>query len=293
MLFALLCILAWGIWIAPAQGIPVKSPRTRTFYVGLANLGVASIAFFIQGSPLPTGAPFWLPFAGGVLWAVASYFAFLGTENIGMAKATGVWAPLNIIFSVLWGVFLFHELVGGGMPVLVKAGIALVLIIAGVLCIVCAGASKSDATTDPKPAQGWFGAIAAGVLWGSYFVPIRLYPNVSLWTAALPMALGIVAGGIGMLLLAREKPMLQKPSHGFRLIFSGLLWSAGSFTSFLAMEQLGTAPGFTLAQLNVLVAAGIGMLFFKNPSIKSKAGLVTVGGIILALVGGVLLGNLK
>jgi len=56
-----------------------------------------------------TASTFWLAFLGGVIWAVGGLGAFTGTNKLGMAKAFGIWAPLNIIVSRIWGAVLFYR----------------------------------------------------------------------------------------------------------------------------------------------------------------------------------------
>ena len=79
---------------------------------------------------------FWPPFAGGVVWTAGNYTAFRASENIGLARASGTWTPLNIITAFVWGALLFGELDGLSAARFVVLGAGLILVLAGVLFIV-------------------------------------------------------------------------------------------------------------------------------------------------------------
>jgi glucose uptake protein len=292
--FALLTILAWGTWLAPSQNVKMKSQRLKTFYVTLANLLVAFTAAAALGFRGLTWSMFLLPFVGGCVWTLSAVCALLGTSRLGMAKAVGIWAPLNIIFSFFWGMVLFGELVQSGAENLLLGFFSVLMIIAGILLIVMSGGDKRalKSSQGKELKVGLLGALGAGALWGSYFVPIRL-SQASLWVTAFPMALGMTVMGTVLVVLSRSVIALEKRGDYARLMITGLLWSTGNYASLLTMEYLGTAKGFTLAQLNVVVNAVLGIFIFKNPPPRSRAALAIFAGILLALLGSIVLGNLK
>jgi glucose uptake protein len=113
ILYALVTVLAWGAWLAPVQNVPFKSQQIRTFYVAAANLLLTLIVWGAGSRVTLAAAPFWLAFGGGLIWVSGSYFAFSATSKLGLARAFGIWAPLNIIVSMLWGDLLF--IVGAGL----------------------------------------------------------------------------------------------------------------------------------------------------------------------------------
>nr|MCU0356634.1 GRP family sugar transporter [Cyclobacteriaceae bacterium] len=104
IIFAIITVLAWGSWIAPSQNVPLKGQQTRTFFVTLAVLIMAIVVSAFVGYEGLNRTTFWFPFLGGLIWAVSGWCAFVGTSRIGMAKAFGIWAPMNIIVSIIWGI---------------------------------------------------------------------------------------------------------------------------------------------------------------------------------------------
>ena len=168
--YAIVTVLAWGLWLAPSQTVPLKGQQTRTFYVTLAALLMAVAGALVQGVGSLTALEFWLPFAGGIIWAISGWSAFVGVSHIGMAKAFGIWAPLNILVSIAWGMILFGEFLSTSAVNLALGAGSVVVIVAGILLIVFAGESAADpAVTAKRKVAGYVGALGAGVGFASYF----------------------------------------------------------------------------------------------------------------------------
>ncbi len=146
-------MLAWGLWIPVAQIVPGVPQRSRTFYATLGNTVFAAIALVVGGGHLSFGwKPFWLPFAGGVVWTAGNYTAFRASENIGLARASGTWTPLNIITAFVWGALLFGELEGLSAPRFVVLGAGLIMVLAGVLFIVRSQDEAAHSSVVAEPA---------------------------------------------------------------------------------------------------------------------------------------------
>src|SRR4029453_8122832 len=112
LLYALITVFGWGTWLAPSQKVIFPSQEIKTLYVVLTNLGIATVVAVGRGAIVELSpATFWLTVLGGMIWAVGGLCAFTGTNNLGIAKAFGIWAPLNIIVSLTWGAALFHEFI--------------------------------------------------------------------------------------------------------------------------------------------------------------------------------------
>lgn len=296
-IYACITVLAWGVWIAPSEKVTIPNPQTRSFYVSLGNLLLASIAILIVGPEKLTLDIFFLPFLGGMIWAIAGMFAFIATANIGLAKAVGTWAPLNILVGIFWGMVLFGEFLRSGITSQLVSLVAVILIIGGILMIVLSGSSKKDSRATRNPKAGFLGAIGAGILWGTYFIPSsylsRQSENLNDWVTAFPMAVGMFAGSALLVLWGRKYPKCNSPSDYGRVMLTGLLWSIGNFSMLLMVREIGVGKGFTIAQLCVVVAVLLGIFYFKEPSPGSKAAKWTLIGVVIATTGGVILGALK
>jgi glucose uptake protein len=318
-LLALVTVVSWGTWVPLAQAVPGVPQRSRTFYVTVGNAVVAAVALVASGAHLSFGwRQFWLPFVGGLVWTAGNYSAFRASETMGLARAAGSWTPLNIITAFVWGAFLFGELDSFSGARFSLVGAALVLVLVGVVLIVgsqdgrpaealvpaaapASGREPAGATQaghGPSAAAGaggyrrgllWAGA--AGVLWGSYFVPAQ-WAKVPTQVANFPLALGILAAGFALALPAAEPVRLSLKVTTVQLV-AGVLFGIGNLTLLGLVSRVGTGVGFTIAQLSLLVNASVGIWVFKVPRPGSRAANVALAGILVAGVGGGLIGAFR
>ena len=86
--------------------------------------------------------------------------------------------------------------------------LAVAVIIAGVLLIIFAKAGVRQPQERQAAVVGLLGALGAGVLWGIYYIPIKM-SGASMWIAAVPMAVGIFVGSGLLLLLSQQSPRLD------------------------------------------------------------------------------------
>jgi len=129
------------------------------------------------------------------------------------------------------------------------------------------------------------------VLWGTYFIPVKM-TGVSSWAASLPMALGILCGSAVLVVLDRASLALPSRGDYARTLSGGLLWSIGNYGMLLLVERIGAGRGFTIAQLALVIGALISIFWLKDPPPRTRAAALTFVGCLLAMAGGILLGNL-
>ncbi|MBN2392332.1 MAG: hypothetical protein JXR84_16505 [Anaerolineae bacterium] len=293
LVYALITVFGWGTWLAPSQKVNFPNQQIRTLYVVVTNLGIATAVALGQGSVWElTAARFWLTFLGGVIWAIGGLSAFTATNKLGMAKAFGIWAPLNIIVSLIWGAVLFHEFVNLRAETLLLLIAAIVMILAGVLLVIFAKGADEAGQERGAFRLGLVGAVGAGILWGSYFIPVK-YSGVSPWAGAFPAALGMAVGGVILALLSRQSWKLASSGDYLRTCLTGALWSVGNYGMLLLVDAIGAGKGFTISQTAVVVGALISIYWLREPAPKTRAARLTFTGCVLATLGGIVLGNLK
>jgi glucose uptake protein len=294
--YALIPVIAWGAWLAPSHNVRFPNQQVKTLYVTSANLGLALVVLLVQGVgglKSLSLASFCLVFSGGVLWAFSGLCAFTATAQIGTARAFGIWAPLNIIVSMLWGALLFGEFPDLSMGSRLTLAAALAIILAGVLLIIFAkGVALPNPGEERRAWLGYAGAVGAGVLWGSYYIPIQA-AGVSMAVGAFPLAIGMFSGSILLARLAGQSAHLAHTHDVLRALLTGLMWGVGNYGMLLLVGTLGAGRGFTISQLSVVVNALVGILWLKDPHPRSRAAWLTLLGCVLATVGGILLGSLK
>jgi glucose uptake protein len=292
ILYAVVTVLAWGLWMAPSQNIHFKNQQIRTFYVAVANLALATLVFLIQGLRGLTWQIFWLPFLGGLVWSVSGLLAFTATDRLGMARAYGIWAPINVVVSIFWGIVIFGEFLSSGTLPLVLLAVSLATIIAGVLLIIFARGFGGQSHSGSAFWTGLLSALGAGVLWGTYFIPIKI-SAASMWVAAFPLAVGIFTGSAVLVALTRQPIRLEQTTDYLRVLATGLMWGIGNYGMLLLVEQLGAGRGFTISQLGIVVNGLTGVYLLRDPRPGSRAARLTLIGCALATLGAILLGNLQ
>lgn len=300
IIYALIAVLAWGTWIAPSQNVNIKGQQTRTFYVTVAVFILALIASLFVGFEGLNSTTFWYPFIGGLIWALSGWSAFIGTNNLGMAKAFGIWAPMNIVVSIIWGVALFGEFAGIETNALLLAIFSFAIIVGGILIIIFAGGNE-DAKEGKSKLLGLIGAGGAGIGFASYFIPITwgsknasvAFEGFNMWIGTLPLAVGMLVGSTILMILSKSSPKLEKGTDYLRVLSTGFLWAIGNYGALALVDSIGAGKGFTIAQLCVVVNALVGIYILKDPDPKSKAAKYTLAGVIVAILGGVLLMNFE
>jgi len=293
LLYALITVFGWGTWLAPSQKVIFPSQEIKTLYVVLTNLGIATVVAVWRGAIAElTPATFGLTVLGGMIWAVGGLCAFTGTNNLGIAKAFGIWAPLNIIVSLTWGAALFHEFINISLGSIVLLVAAILTILAGILLIIFAKGTNEGGQERAAFRLGFAGAVGAGILWGSYFIPVK-YSGVSPWAGAFPLAIGMASGGMILALLSRQSWKLTATGDYVRACLTGALWSVGNYGALLLIDTMGAGKGFTISQISVVVSALIGIYWLREPPPKTRAATFTIIGCTLATIGGIVLGNLK
>ena len=307
MLLAFVTVAAFGTWIPLAQLLPGVPQRSRIFYVAVGNLAVAAIALLAGGGRLELGwRGFWLPLAGGAVWAAGNYSAFRAAETIGLARAAGTWTPLNIIVAFAWGALLFGELDHFSGTRFAILGVALLAVLAGVLLIVSSQGSPATPPYPPSPGAamaaepglpaaiargGLLWAGAAGLLWGSYFVPAQ-WAAVPAQVSNFPLATGILGAGLALALPAGEPVRLGLRPAATQL-GAGVLFGIGDLTLLGLVTRVGTGTGFTIAQLSLLVNASIGIWVFHVPKPGTPQAGKVLAGILIAGAGGCVIGAMR
>jgi len=298
-LLALVTVLAWGTWIPLAQLVPGVPQRSRTFYATVGNLALATVALLAGGGRVEFGwRGFWLPLAGGVVWTAGNYSAFRATEDLGLARAAGAWAPLNIIVAFVWGAALFGELDHFSRARFAILGAALLAVLAGMLLIT--RSRERSAAPGPPPSgpqmagrvgRGALWAGAAGVLWGSYFIPAQ-WAGVPAQVSDFPLAIGILIGGLALALPAGEPVRLGRRALSAQ-VGAGVLFGIGNLALLGLVSRVGTGAGFTIGQLSLLVNASIGIWFFHQPKPGTRQARMALAGILIAGAGGCVIGVMR
>jgi glucose uptake protein len=297
VLLAAVMVVALGTWIPLAQWLPGTPERTRLLSVAVGNVVLAGVTLLVGGGGVQMGwRGFWLPLAGGVVWTAGNYCVFRASATLGLARAAGTWTPLNIVVAFAWGALLFGELNGFSAARFAILGVAFLAVVAGVLLI--AGSRNSDgepsSSSSPRPGAARAGLLwagAAGILWGSYFVPAQ-WAKVPAQVSNFPLALGILGGALVLVVTAGEPIRIGARAASAQL-GAGALFGIGNVLLLTLVGRIGTGTGFTIAQLSLAVNAGIGIWLFHTPAPGTRQARRVLAGIVIAGIGGLTIAAMR
>jgi glucose uptake protein GlcU len=225
----------------------------------------------------------------GCLWAVANTLTVYAIRDVGLSIAFPLWNT-NSVIGMLWGVLFFGELrtARRARQITVVGGI-LVLFVAALLI------AEASAAQAPRRdvARGIAAALAAGVLWGTMYIPYRkayltgMNPLsfLTFFTIGEVVTMSVLAlgetGGVVPLwhALTAARPAL------FWLLLGGFVWVLGDLAQQYAVKYVGISRGIPLSNTNQLWGLLWGVLVFgelRGASITVR--LMIIGGSVLMLL---------
>ena len=104
----------------------------------------------------------------GCIWAVANTLTIFAVRNIGLSIAFPLWNS-NSLLGIFWGFILFNELRACGRARWLGVVGGAVLMFAGAALLAAASSTQSHG----RAYLGIAGALGAGVLWGTMYIPYR------------------------------------------------------------------------------------------------------------------------
>ena len=262
-LAAIISMIFWGSFLVPMKRIKNYDP----FFFQLlmcAAIFVTSVAISLFYGAFSFS---YLGLISGLVWSLANILSILAVRSSGLSRAAPIWMGVGIFMSFAWGMLFFNEPLSS-----ISFGVlGIILLIAGISLI------SSTSESRKSSAKGMLLAVITGVLGGSYLVPLKM-ATTNPETFLLPLATGILAGGIIISLI--KKPKIER-----RIILpgvlSGALWNIANFSSFFAILGLGMAVGFPLTQMSLFVSILWGIFYFREMTEKNKIILLIVGSVVL------------
>ena len=300
------CGLTAGAWLGAAE------TPTKLVTLGLSPVVISlamvvgvflarwSLPALIQGTSYIAAdlrqAPHLIVWAvlAGCLWAVANTLTIFAVRDVGLSIAFPLWNS-NSLLGIFWGILFFNELRGADWRrwLGVLGGALLMFVGATALAIASsAQAPRADAL------RGVVAALAAGVLWGTMYIPYRkayltgMSPLsfITFFTVGelgMMTTLAVVySGGVG--------PLFQQLSGArhvlFWLLLGGFVWVVGDLFQQYAVKYAGITRGIPLSNTNQLWGLLWAVLVFGELSgaTSSVHAQVIGGSLIMAIGAGVI-----
>ncbi|HKW56473.1 MAG TPA: GRP family sugar transporter [Candidatus Acidoferrum sp.] len=298
----ILCGFGAGAWLGAAEA-PTKLVQLGISPLVVSLLMVAGV--FLARWSLPAllrgtaqvgadirEAPHLIVWAvlAGCLWAVANTLTIFAIRDIGLSIAFPLWNS-NSLLGIFWGFLLFKELRGAGkLRWLAVLGGALLMFAGGALLAVASSAQSPPG----HPLRGILAALAAGVLWGTMYIPYRkayltgmnplsFIAFFAIGELGMMLALALVYGG-GPAALWQQ--LLGARSVLFWLMLGGFVWVIGDMFQQYAAKYVGISRGIPLSNTNQLWGLLWGIFVFGELHGRSASlyGQV-IGGSLLMVAG--------
>lgn len=300
--------LAAGAWLGAAEA-PTKlvTMGLSPFLISLGMVAGVFVARWTVPALLKGTSYIWLDFRekphlivwamlAGMLWAVANTLTVFAIRNIGLSIAFPLW-NMNSLVGLFWGWLLFNELRAAGFNQWIKVlgGAAALMFGACLLAYATSqhsGAAVHAAGVSHPATMGILAALAAGLLWGTMYIPYRkayisgMNPLsfVTIFTVGeltTTLVLGVTfLGGFRPLIagLTSARSML------FWLFLGGFCWVLGDLFQQYAAKYIGIGRGIPLSNTNQLWGLAWGALVFgelAGRGLQTQL-LVVAGSLIMA-----------
>src|SRR5687767_8191777 len=225
----------------------------------------------------------------GCLWAVANTLTIFAVRDVGLSIAFPLWNS-NSLLGIFWGVIFFNELRGADWRRWLGVVGGALMMFAGATAL--AIASSGD-TSSPNAMRGVIAALAAGVLWGTMYIPYRK----AYLTGMSPMSFitFFTIGELGMMTslavvysggaTALWQGMAAARHVLFWLLLGGFVWVIGDLFQQYAVKYAGITRGIPLSNTNQLWGLVWGILVFGElrggaPGLYAR---VIGGSVVMAL----------
>jgi len=285
---ALGCSVLFGLYMAPRKMCAMGSmPFLLTMVIGVVI--TLSIIFAATGRTFEAaGTDVALSVSCGTLWTLGTLFFVLGVTRMGLATSTTI-KNTTAVWGALVGIVLFNE---GAQTDSATCVAGSVLIAGSAGCLGATGDGKGAAASISIP--GVVYSLLASLAYAGYTVPLKVVRGhgVSFVETVFYMGLGAAVTGLAIFAACDRRfgAWWRRPprDHAWAAI-SGVLWSLAVLTMTEAIEVVGLAVTWPIANLNTVFAIALGVWVFHEVDLKRHGRLLSLG-VGMAVAGVALLG---
>lgn len=285
ILFGLIPALMWGIQPIIMTKIGGKS-TDKVIGMGLGIFLSAIIISIFKGYENLSLNIIIISFIDGLALSYGLINQIKGFSLIGISKGTPISTGTQLIGATLVGVVYFKEWTSSFQYIL--GTLAIVLVILGV-SMTTFEEKKDKVVKKNNLKKGIITLILSSVGFVLYTVILKV-ANIDIWQALIPQGIGVLIGSY----------VLSKKEYNGKLfsekiiyhIITGCIFAIGNITLMISNELNGLAIGFTLTQMNVVIATLGGMFILKEEKTKKELIYVLLG-LLLVVIGGVFIGITK
>jgi glucose uptake protein len=286
-IFALVTIILFGSWAVATKTLKI-SPLAQAFWLTVGHLLLSLVIFLFTFQIIPP-SEFIMPFIAGVLWGIGIFSVYVAIRHLGITRAMGIWVPVVIIVSTLWGLIFFGEAMKLGVDKTLLTILGVIVLTIATVAIIFS--MKGEEKVNKKFMKvGILAALAVGFFHGSFFVPLHA-SHLSIFVTFVPLSIGMVLT-TGLLAMIQKQKFIYDKVSTARMLLAGLLLGTGNYTAVLTTQYIGVSQGYPLTQLCIVVNTLWGIFLFKEIT-KTKNKIFIAIGIAISLVGVIILSNAK
>ncbi|TPR41057.1 ribose uptake protein RbsU [Apilactobacillus micheneri] len=284
ILIGLIPALLWGI--QPIILLKARGSTINQLCGTVYGAFIVSLIVYLIYRPEIAMRPFILCLISGMCWTFGQMTQYQAFKSMGIALGTPLSTAMQLIGNPITAVIFFQE-----WPTAMdkyKGFFALLVIIIGIILITKNG--KQDAPGSNYRYKYGFWILFIGTFGYIGYSAFPRLANVSGSDAIFPQAIGMVIAAIIFSFFITEyrvqKPLFSKFS--FENMILGLIFGIAAFAYLVSIKLNGVATGFTLTQMDVVVATLGGMILFHEVKGKRKI-FFTILGLLIIILGGILI----
>lgn len=284
ILVGLIPALGWGIQSIVMQKIGGKYTN-KTLGMTFTTVLFGVTAFFINRPTMSKGL-LWGALLSGLCWSVGQILQVKYFDLIGVSKAIPISTGEQLVVTTLLGAILLKEWTHGwqywiGIP-------ALVLIIFGVtLTTIQDHASSGDQGSNVKLGMIVLAISTLGMAGYAVFPQVFKLDG---WDVLLPQSIAMMVGVMILSSFQKGNEMFGKKT--WQNMLTGICFGIANIGLLFSNQLNGVAVGFTLSQLNVVVAT-LGGIWILHELKSHREMKYTLWGLALVVVGAILIGVTK
>lgn len=284
ILFGLVPAMMWGIQPIVMTKLGGKSTK-KVIGMALGIFITSIIVYFFRRPENWTMSLILLSFIDGLALSYGLINQIKGFNLLGVSKGTPISTGTQLVGATLIGAIFFKEWQTLNQYIL--GIIALIMIILGV-SMTAFQENKTD-TNNSDIKKGVITMILSSIGFIMYTVILKV-ADINIWDALIPQGLGMLVGSI--ILARREDKEKLFVKDSFKHIITGFIFAAANITLMISNIINGLALGFTLTQMNVVVATIGGLIILKENKTKKELSF-TIIGLFLVIIGAILIGLTK
>lgn len=287
LLIGLMPMIGWGLFpilTGKFGGKPVNQILGATYGTLIAAIAVA----LVRQTPMLGGKEFIYTFLSGACWSLGQILVFYAFAEMGVSRTMPISTGFQLIGASLWSVLVLGQWASVNAKLIGFSAIALIIF----------GVYLTTYSEQKLPKEDGGANAVKGVILVMFaevgYLGYSAFPQaitVDGFEAFLPQALGMAV--VATIFAVATKPnRASKPfktKSSYTNIISGLFFALAALTYLISArpDVNGLATGFTLSQMNVILAT-LGGIYILHEKKTHKEMVSVMSGLILVVIAGII-----